>query len=302
LFFGHPRPDIFRESDERMVVGLAAHAAVAVDNARLYEELREARDHLEAKVEERTSQLTQMAGDLTQEVKERTAAEARIREMLARLVEIQEDERYRIARNIHDELGQHLTALRINLRALAAKCESVPDVREQSIFVEQLAESLDSTVDTVTWELRPAALETLGLVNALEDLVKSWSARFRIPAEVTVVGGGTVAVPETAWIHVYRITQEALHNIYKHSQAARAGVIIDAGEDSFSLIIEDNGKGMDVDRPTNGNMGADQRCLGLISMRERAALIRGSLEIESTLGTGTTIFLKLPVLPQNSDR
>jgi signal transduction histidine kinase len=294
LFFGHPAAGVFSESDERMVVGLAAHAAVAVDNARLYEDLLEARDQLEAKVEERTSRLSKMAGELMEEVKERTVAETQVREILTRLVSVQEEERNRIARNIHDGLGQHLTAIRINLRALVTGCAEHDGIREQAELVERLAEEIDSTIDSVTWELRPADLTELGLAKALENLVTSWSRRFNLPADFRVIGIPDANVSNDAAVHLYRITQEALHNVYKHSEGTRAGVILKLEKERLTLIIEDDGVGFSPNGSKDPNGGA-KSSLGLISMRERATLIRASLDIESSPNNGTTVFVKAPL-------
>ena len=189
LFFGHPESGVFTESHERMVVALAAHASVAMDNARLYSaaqkeieqrqiaerELRAARDLLEDTVAERTSELRKLALDLQAEVEVRKLAEERMRQLMTRLVHIQEEERRRIGRNIHDHLGQQLTGLRINLATLEAQTADSNGISELARKIQGLAEELDSSIDFVTWELIPGNIAMVGLPEALKELISAWS-------------------------------------------------------------------------------------------------------------------------------
>ncbi|MFL6373706.1 MAG: PAS domain S-box protein [Pyrinomonadaceae bacterium] len=304
LFFGHPEPGMFTESHERMVVGLAAHAAVAMDNARLYAaaqkeieqrqvaeaELRFARDVLEDTVAERTAELRKLALDLQAEVEVRKGAEARLRQLMTRLVNIQEEERRRIGRNIHDHLGQQLTGLRINLATLESQTADMNGISELARNIQTLAEELDSSIDFVTWELIPGEIATVGLPTALRELVNAWSRRFDIPAEFDFRGASDVQLPEEVSSNLYRITQEALHNIVKHAKASRADVLFEVDGAGVKLIVEDDGDGFE---PASDD--SRTHSLGLISMRERASALDGTFEIESTPGNGTTIFVRVPL-------
>jgi PAS domain S-box-containing protein len=304
LFFGHSEPGVFTESHERMVVGLAAHAAVAMDNARLYADaqreieqrqqaeaqLRAARDILEDTVAERTAELRKLARDLRAEVEVRTAAESRLRSLIGRLVNIQEEERRRIGRNIHDHLGQQLTGLRINLASLESQTSHLNGVSELARRIQGLAEELDSSIDFVTWELIPGEIANIGLPAALRELVGAWSRRFNIPAEFSFRGNDDEAPPADVSSNLYRITQEALHNNVKHANATRADVHFDITAEDMKLIVEDDGYGFLYDEKAHN----DGHSLGLISMRERASAIDGTLDIESTPGEGTTIYVRVP--------
>lgn len=255
------------------------------------QQLREDRDLLELKVRERTAQLSQLTSELQQEVTDRTAAEAQVRHFLNRIVDIQEEERHRIARNIHDDLGQHLTAFRINLRSLTNDING--ELSGRARHVEQLAEELDSRIDAVTWELRPVDLENVGLVTAIQNLVTSWSGRFNIPADFGAIGREDIELPLETGVHLYRILQEALHNVAKHANATHAAVMVEFTDDLFKMIIEDDGLGFDLDNEPAA--AKDHASLGLISMRERAMLINAAIEIESSPGSGTTVFVRVPI-------
>jgi signal transduction histidine kinase len=305
LFFGHAEAGVFTESHERMVVGLAAHAAVAMDNARLYAdaqrqieqrqraeaELRAARDILEDTVAERTAELRTLAHDLQAEVGVRTRAEWRLRALMGRLVNIQEEERRRIGRNIHDHLGQQLTALRINLASLESQTSHLNGVSELARRIQALAEELDSSIDFVTWELIPGEIADIGLPAALRELVGAWSRRFNIPTEFSFRGNDSDSPPADVSSNLYRITQEALHNIVKHARATRADVHFEIAADDLKLIVEDDGEGFLYDQHARN----DGHSLGLVSMRERASAIDGTFEIESTPGRGTTIYVRVPL-------
>jgi signal transduction histidine kinase len=229
------------------------------------------------------------------EVKERRAAEEHAHNLVGQLVTAQEDERRRISRDLHDQLGQQLTALRLKLAAMREECGQDEAARSRIEEVQALAERLDSEVDFLAWELRPTALDDLGLAAALVNFVKEWSSHYHVPAEAHITGFGSAELrlaPE-AETCLYRITQEALNNVYKHAQAARVSVILERRGPEAVLVIEDDGVGFDAAEASGWEGG---RGLGLVGMRERAALLGGSVEFESEPGSGTTIFARVPAV------
>jgi len=255
------------------------------------EALRQAHDLLERRVEERTRDLRETTAKLRNEIKERSAAEARVRELLRRLVNVQEEERRRIALDLHDHLGQQMSALRMNLSALRKGCDDQTGLAEQAARVQQLAEDLDQSIDFLTWDLRPAALDHLGLSAALANLVRGWSERFRIPAEYRASGTDDLRLAPDAEINLYRLAQEALHNVYKHAGAGRVGVFFERRDGHAVLIVEDDGHGFDPEGVSEG----DGAGMGLVGMRERATLVGGELEVESSPGGGTTVYVRTPL-------
>jgi two-component system CheB/CheR fusion protein len=230
-------------------------------------------------IESRLLQLDASASKLT------TTA---VRQLLGRLVRVQEEERRRIARDIHDQMGQQMTALRMTLDAAQRAAARQPELTDVITRATRLADDLDHSIDFLTWELRPGGLELLALPTALSDLVRTWSERFGIKAECQCLGEESKLPLEIA-VNLYRITQEALHNIYKHAGATDVRVMIEIRKLSVLLTIEDDGKGFDV-TATESHSG-----LGLIGMRERALLIGGALQVESAPGDGTTVFVRVPL-------
>jgi len=211
-------------------------------------------------------------------------------ELVGRLLSVQEDERRRIARDIHDHLGQQLTGLRLKLEQLGGD-PAAAGLRERILDVHRIAEQLDTHLDFFTGKLRPAALDDLGLVVALSQFVNAWSANFGVLGEFQSSGlDGHRIVPEVE-THLYRFCQEALHNVYKHAMARRASVILARRHNQLILIVEDDGRGFDPQAPRKQ---PQEGGLGLLGMRERAALMGGKVDIESKRGKGTTLFLQVP--------
>ncbi len=253
------------------------------------DELRRAHDELERRVEERTAALRQMAGELLEEVKERRLAESRIKELLRRVTNAQELERLRIARDLHDNLGQQLTWLRLNLDLLKASCGTQAEACERIEKAQEIAESIEREVDFIAWELRPAALDQLGLAQALDDFTQEFSKHYRVAAEFHSTGMKEVRLAPDVETNLYRIAQEALNNVMKHAGANRVGVLLERVDGNVSLIVEDDGVGFEPGMAVDGERG-----MGLLSMRERAAQIGGTLEIESEPGAGTTLYVRVP--------
>jgi PAS domain S-box-containing protein len=225
--------------------------------------------------------------DLTERQK-REAERART-ELLARLVFAQEDERRRIARDMHDEFGEHLTALGLRIGVLKKLSADRTDLAREIEALEAITRSLDEDVDRLAWELRPTALDDLGLRAALTNYVQDWSDRAGIPARLHTTGLLDERLAPDVETTLYRIAQEALNNAAKYSRAERVEVILERRADSVLLVVEDDGIGFDADGDATG------RGFGLVGMRERAALVGGSLEIESARGQGTTVFVRINV-------
>jgi PAS domain S-box-containing protein len=234
--------------------------------------------------------------DLTE--RRRAETERARTELLARLVFAQEDERRRIAREMHDQFGEELTALTHRIAALKHVCGSSAEMQEHVAALEQLAQQLDRDVDQLVWELRPTALDDLGLRAALANYIQDWSKRVGIPVELHTSGLLHDRLPSETETTLYRIAQEALTNVARHSGAANVEVILERRPDHVLLIVEDDGVGFDVGEaaPTQG--------FGLLGMQERASLVGATLQIESAIGRGTTILVRMaaPDAPETADR
>ena len=219
---------------------------------------------------------------------ERQRAEQARTEWLTRLVFAQEDERRRIAREMHDQFGEQLTALARRIEQLRSFANGRPEMAAPIEALEEVVRQIDRDVEQLVWELRPTALDDLGLRAALDNYVRSWSQRESIPAELHTSGLLDDRLPSETETTLYRIAQEALTNAARHSRASRVDVILERRDAQVVLIIEDNGVGFDPTRTP-----ADRLGFGLVGMQERAALVGAQLQIESAPGEGTTVLLRL---------
>ena len=227
-----------------------------------------------------------------EEARERERSERARTELLGRLVFAQEDERRRIAREMHDQFSEQLTALGLRIRALKEACSGRHDLSANIAALEDVAEQLDRDVDHLIWELRPTALDDLGLRAALANYIEDWSRRVQIPAELHSAGLSTERLASELETTLYRIAQEALNNIAKHAHARHVEIILERRTDQVLLIVEDDGIGFDA-----GETEEERRGFGLLGMQERAALVGATVQIESALGEGTTIFVRTPTMP-----
>ena len=218
--------------------------------------------------------------------------------LIHRIIQSQEEERTRIARDIHDHFGQQLTALRFALTMLMQQNATEADLTAAIEKAHSIAEKLDSDVDYLSWNLRPAAIDDIGLEEALKTFVRQWSDHYDIPADFHSFGfAGPRIAPDTE-INLYRIAQESLNNVFKHAGAKRVSVLLENRENDIVLIVEDDGVGFNV--AENAKLRAKEKGMGLFGMRERATLIGGSLEIESKQGDGTSVYARVPASSVNS--
>jgi PAS domain S-box-containing protein len=254
------------------------------------EALRRAQDVLEARVVERTAELARANESLRSEMDERRRAERARTELLARLVFAQEDERRRIAREMHDQFGEQLTSLSRGIAAVKEACVNLPGLIDRVDALESTAEQLDQSVDRLVWELRPTALDDLGLRAALANYVQDWSKRVGVAAELHTWGLLDERLASDIETTLYRIAQEALNNVAKHARATKVDIILERRPDQVLLIVEDDGAGFDPVGTTGGRRG-----FGLLGMQERAALVGASLQIESEPGKGTTILVRMSI-------
>jgi signal transduction histidine kinase len=221
---------------------------------------------------------------------ERSRAGEALQILTGKLLQAQEEERKRIARELHDGLNQQLAVLAIELGILARQAaKEAPGFGEQLSNLRDLTEALSNDLRHVTHQLHPAVLEHLGLTSALQSHCAEFSQREGIHTWFTVeqdVG----AVPPDIAISLYRITQEALRNVAKHSGAKEAWVKITTAQNGLQLSIVDNGVGFCRDA-VQEKVG-----LGLVSIQERVQIVRGQLIIRSSPNEGTRIEIHVPIL------
>jgi len=217
--------------------------------------------------------------------------ERRVAERTRDLIVTQEEERRRIARDLHDHLGQQLTVLRLSLAVCKERASGDETLQQQLAKAESVATRLDADIEFLAWELRPSQLDK-GLVTAIDSYAREWSHHFRVAIDIHISQLDEGRLPPQAPLNLYRIAQEALNNVAKHGQATRVAVILEQRDERVVLVIEDNGRGFDMMRV---NAGSHEQRLGLAGMRERAALVSGTTHIESAPGKGTTVIVQVPL-------
>lgn len=279
--------------DEERLVGIVGVSTNIAERKFTMSLLQKSHEELERRVGERTLALSEMNAVLKDEVRERRRIEGERVELLRRIVFTQEDERRRIAREMHDQLGQQLTVLKLKLDAVKEGCGENAKLCEQVDSLQALARQLDEDVDHMVWEMRPTALDDLGLQAALSSYVQNWSKNLSVPVQLHASGMDKERLTPEIETALYRIAQEALNNIAKHAQATQVAIVLERRADQVSLIIEDDGVGFDLQQL----LSADDIGLGLVGLRERAALFGGTVEIESQLNEGATIVVRIPIPP-----
>ncbi len=254
---------VLDEQELTLLGAIGRQLGLAIENARLWEELKQ-RDVLRG-------------------------------QLLEQAISAQEDERKRIARELHDQTGQALTSILVWLRALEAESDDAEGVIISPDRLRELKAIVADTLDGVrglALELRPSVLDDLGLVPALQRYVRTLQDRHSLSVDLQTVGLVGVRLPPPVETGLYRIVQEALTNVIHHAGAQSVSLLLEARARSVIVIVEDDGCGFEFRGLGHGEM--DERWLGLSGMRERAELLGGRLTVESAPAIGTTIFVEVP--------
>ena len=229
----------------------------------------------------------QMTAELARTDELRRERESLRRQLLERVITTQEEERKRIARELHDSASQTLTSLLVGLRVLESSgsdCQIQEQVRDLRAIA---AETLDE-VHSLAVELRPRLLDDVGLSAALQRLVEDWQARHKTPVDL-LIHSGSARLPGTVETALYRIVQEALTNVARHAQAQSVSVLVERRGAQVVVVVEDDGIGF------NSQESQDGAHLGLLGVKERTELLNGKLTIESEPGHGTSVFVEIPL-------
>jgi signal transduction histidine kinase len=285
----HETEDLMRFNeaiDQALAESTSSYARV-VEQA-----LREAQEELEARVAQRTRDLARANEALRAEMHERDRSEQIRIGLLQRLVGAQENEQRRISRELHDQLGQQVTALGLKLSGLQSSAEVNPHLQGDLAALGGIVRHLDQDIDFIVWQLRPTALDDLGLVEALKDYVVNWSSHFNVSAQLNATGMDELRLSADVETVLYRVTQEALNNVAKHAGAEHVEIVLTHARDETLLTIADDGVGFDVQRQRRD----DSKGLGLQGMGERAALVGGTMKVEAQPGDGTTVSVRVPAV------
>lgn len=253
-------------------------------------ELRIHRTQLEKKVEERTGDLMSEIEDHKRSKEELLQKSEMLRKLTGKIERIKEEENTKIAREIHDELGQYLTAINLEINWIKKKYSNVQDLAVRTTNISEMVNETVKTVRKISSELRPRLLDQLGVIPAIESYLKEFRKRTGIKYNLQLDTTQT-SYPADVSASLYRIFQEAVTNIARHSRATIVHISISSnGNSIIKMNIKDNGVGF----KSGANGESQLKTLGIIGMKERALILGGKLEIHSKLDSGTEVSLELP--------
>jgi signal transduction histidine kinase len=257
LALANTRPDVFSAEHVRLAEAIVAQAAVAIQNAWLFEQVR--------------------------------AGHERLQSLSRRLVEVQESERRYIARELHDEASQALTALMFGLSLLEQDANQPEILQKRVAELKRLTDGVLEDLHRLAIGLRPASLDYLGLVPALEQLVQTSAERYPVNFRFKTAGlTQEDRLPDYVETSLYRIVQEALTNAVRYAKAQNIDVILELRDGKVLVMVEDDGVGFETaEMHKSGH-------LGLMGIQERAQMLAGTVEIESSPGCGTTVVVEVP--------
>ncbi|MCI0506536.1 MAG: histidine kinase [Gammaproteobacteria bacterium] len=247
------------------------------------------------RIEERTAEIITRNEKLTSEIVERKIAQDRLKKLSHKIVRLQEEERRRVSRELHDGINQLLVSVKYKIENFDEKFrgspdEALKDMKKAVVFLEEAI----SEVRRVSHALRPSVLDDLGLAPAITNLARQFSDRNQIDVEVNGVDEQIFErLPADVETAMYRIVQEALHNIEKHANATKVVIDVTHTNTNVTIRIEDNGEGFDLQKAMRKTRSTQS--MGLRNMRERIELLQGSFFIHSDVGKGTFVEVKAPL-------
>jgi PAS domain S-box-containing protein len=225
---------------------------------------------------------------VNRDITDRRYAEETIRALLNDVLSAQEEERRRIARELHDDTAQTLTSLLVGLRSVE-EARDLSQAQGAASTLRGLVSAALNGVQRIAWGLRPSVLDDLGLDEALVRLTAEVNRASAFVIDLNVSGPRVPRLPEAIEIALYRVTQEALTNVSKHASAKAVSVLVHRDATVVRLVVEDDGHGFDIDATPSATQ------MGLVGMRERAHLVGGSMTVESAPGRGTTVCVSVPL-------
>ncbi len=284
----------YGRADLELAQDLAHRAALAVDNARLYRTAQALNAELDQRVAQRTLELAQSNGKLETEIANHQHATVQLRHLTAHLQSAREEERIRIAQEIHDEIGTLMTAIKMDLAFLSKEIAGKGGKKSPEMLCEEigattkLVDNAIQTIHQIVLELRPAVLDHMGLRPAIEWQLQEFQTRTQIECRFESNVGSIHLDPERSTA-VFRILQEALTNVARHAHATRVETSLREENGHLVLRVNDNGIGISAEQVS----GTDR--FGLLGMRERANVFGGDIVVHGSPGQGTAVVVRIPI-------
>jgi len=299
-FFAYPRGSIAVYGID-LQVGMTLYVFVGISSTLFNESLRYAK----RRAEENAKALAFQSETLQEEINKRQITEQEKEGLLRKLVDLQEFERQRISRELHDQCGQDLVALQLNLeylKSLFTKDDFGKDPRAQQVLADtsRILAGMGREIHTLAFDLRPQCLDELGLPTAIQSLLEDWKNRSGLEVDFECRAWEHCEARKEVSLVFYRVLQEAISNAVKHSRCQHLSVVLDIQQGMLVEIIEDDGQGISTVRGENSSNRTNPS-LGILGMRERLRSVGGELEIESQSAGGTTLFARVPI-PENQNQ
>jgi len=282
-----------RNKQLRLNATVSALTTEAAERRQAEEELQRAHRELEQRVRERTAELTEALARLKAEMGVRERAEGQLRHLSVRLMALQDQERRRIARDLHDTAGQTLSAMKMNIAMLQEMSKGRAGSLELLHDLNALADSTLQEIRTTSYLLHPPLLDEAGFASAARWFVDGFARRSGIQVSCDIPDKFD-RPPAHCELVLFRVLQESLTNVHRHSHASCAGVTLDCNSAHITLEISDNGGGIPVDRLRHLREAADHSGVGLAGMRERVRELAGEFDIRSDC-RGTTVRVRVPL-------
>lgn len=265
-----------------MVIDISEHK-------RTQKQMAQYSDRLEETVDRRTTELSVLKKDLIIKMDQTRKSEERLRFLTRRLIDTREDECKKISRELHDALGQQLTAITFNLSTLR---NDIPDFCKELLDdTDLIVDNMATQVRNLSLDLRPSMLDDLGLIPTLRWFINDFHKRTKIKIKLKAVELDEYR-DENLAITIFRIVQESLNNVKKHAEATNVEIFLKREITRITGFIQDNGKGFDINEIFLTN---EEKHLGLLGMKERISILGGTLNIKSGNGQGTRINIEIPI-------
>ncbi len=284
-----------RDSEGKVIGFVGIHRDIS-ERKKIEEELKQTRDRLETKVRERTLDLLETNAELKAEIEHRTRAEdelllsrQKLRDLYAHFQTLREEERNDIAREIHDELGQIMTAIKMDLSWIRDRIpKNLSDLVDRTNSNVELVNKTIQTIKRIITELRPAMLDHLGLGAAIEWQAMEFQKRTGISCDVTINPPDIVVSPEVS-IALFRIFQESLTNVARHANATSLRASLRMEDNKLRLEVADDGIGIEESKLSQA------KSFGIMGMRERVNQFNGVIKITGNAGKGTLVSVSIPI-------
>jgi len=289
FLYTNTNPDWYQHSQE-VLLSIGGLIANVIEKKKLDDELEKYRNHLVSLVKQRTNELTNANARLLGEIENHEKTQEGLRHLTHQTEKIREEEKGEISRKVHDELGQLLTAMKMDLLQLDKKLpQENSDLRKRAHSIVDLVDNTIQSVQRIAMELRPPILDAFGLCEAIAWQTDEYKKRYGIQFNLNCLQKD-LDLSKDLEITLFRILQESITNVVRHSEANQVDIDLQCVNDQLLMKIQDNGKGLQKSKIEDPNS------IGLIGIRERIRPWSGEVDFSGTAGKGTTVEIRIPIV------